>query len=227
MRRLLTLFTILITAGVGWLALASATPSTYAVEATAIEGCSCPLFCSCYYNAEPSGGHMCQFNNAYRFSAGSHWGDVDLSGAKVWFSGDLGSHFGDGQMEWLVVTHDRASTPEQRAAIGAWAAVVFPVQWSSVSEREDDIAWEVDAKSAHAEMASGTASLHLERVIDPHGKQALVLNTPYWGSAANDGFELAHATHAFNGGEHAYSFERRNGFVITFRNDGEVPANQD
>lgn len=225
MRRLLTVFTILVTAGVAWLAFASATPTTYSVEATAIEGCSCPLFCSCYYNTEPSGGHACEFNNAYRFSEGSHWGDVDLSGTKVWFSGDLGSHFGDGEMDWLVVTHDRASTAEQRAAIGAWAGVVFPVQWGSVSEREDDIVWEIDAESAHAEMGSGAATMHLERVIDPHGEQALVLNTPYWGSETNDGFELAHATHAFNGDEHSYSYERRNGFVITFRNAGEIPPN--
>lgn len=224
MRRLLIVFTLVITAGIGWLAMASATPqAAFSVEATAIEGCSCPLFCSCYYNTEPSDGHMCRFNNAYRFSDGSHWGDVDLSGAKVWFSGDLGGHFGDGQMDWLVITHDRLSTPEQRAAIGQWAAMVFPVQWGSVSEREDDITWHVDETSALAEMGSGTASLQLERVIDPHGKQALVMNTPYWGADSNSGFELAHATHSFSGDAHQYSFERRNGFVITFRNEGTVP----
>lgn len=93
---------------------------TYDVTATAIEACSCPLFCSCYYNEEPTGGHMCRFNNAYRFEEGSHWGDVDLSGAMVWISGDLGGHFGDGTVEWAAVTFDKGSTPEQREAINAW-----------------------------------------------------------------------------------------------------------
>ena len=52
--------------------------STYEVTADTIEGCSCPLFCTCYFG--PSADeHMCQFNNVYKFRKGSHWGDVDLT----------------------------------------------------------------------------------------------------------------------------------------------------
>ena len=58
-------------------------PGTYKVTATAIEACSCPLFCSCYYNTKPTDGHMCRFNNAYKYEQGSHWGKVDLPGASV------------------------------------------------------------------------------------------------------------------------------------------------
>lgn len=222
MRKLLLLSMVIALAGLGWVSAAATAPqSTYSVEVTAIEGCSCPLFCSCYYNTEPTGGHMCRFNNAYRFAEGSHWGDVDLSGTKVWFSGDLGGEFDDGVMDWLVITHDNASSERQRAAIAEWAGIVFPVEWDSVAVRDDDLTWEVGAETAAAEMGSGMASLRLERVM-PTGEQAVVLNTPYWGAQSNDGFELAKATHAFHGEEHSYSFEGRNGFIITFRNEGEL-----
>lgn len=197
--------------------------ASYDVVATALEGCSCPMFCSCYYNSEPTGGHMCQFNNAYKFHDGSHWGDVDLSGAKVWFSGDLGGDFSDMTTDWVVITFDRSLTPEHRDAIAAWAGLVFPVEWGRMETREDDIAWENGDEVAVARMASGLAELHLERILDPDGEQAVVLNTPYWGAQSNDGFELAYSVHRFDG-EPSFHHERRNGFVITFRNSGELPA---
>ena len=57
--------------------------TTYDVTADTIEGCSCPLFCTCYFG--PSADeHMCQANNVYKFRPGSHWGDVDLSNQLVW-----------------------------------------------------------------------------------------------------------------------------------------------
>ncbi len=50
----------------------SSTPAAdWAINATAIEACSCPHFCVCYFNAHPAahheGGkteHFCKFNNA-------------------------------------------------------------------------------------------------------------------------------------------------------------------
>jgi hypothetical protein len=196
-------------------------PGRYKVTATAIEACSCPLFCPCYFNPEPAGGHMCQFNNAYRFEPGSRWGNVDLSNAKVWVSGDLGGHFGDGTTEWAVVTFDRKTTPEQREAIGGWLGKVFPVQWGMLETREDDLAWEVGPKTAHAKMASGVAEVQLTKVVDPAGRPAMVQNTPYWGSDSNTGFILAHSKHHFKG-DQSYSFDRHNGFVITFTSEGEL-----
>jgi hypothetical protein len=223
MRRLTiwTMAAVLVGAGVALVALASG-GGTYDVTATAIEACSCPLFCSCYYNAEPTGGHMCQFNNAYKFEDGSHWGDVDLSGAKIWVSGDLGSHFADGTTEWATVTFDKATTPEQRQAIQGWMGKVFPVQWGKVEIREDDITWTDSEKTADAALGSGLAKIHLDKVFDPHGEQSVVSNTAYWGANSNTGFRLAHSTHEHNG-EPSYSFEGRNGFTITLTAKGELP----
>ena len=68
----------------------------WAINATAIEACSCPHFCMCYFNPHPAGHHengktehYCKFNNAYKVNKG-HYGSVDLAGAKIWLSGDLG-----------------------------------------------------------------------------------------------------------------------------------------
>ncbi len=225
MRRTTVISKLVPAAVAGWVTaavLAGGGDGSYRVTATAIEACSCPLFCSCYYNTEPAGSHMCRFNNAYRFEPGSHWGGVDLSGAKLWVSGDLGGHFGDGTTEWAVVTFDRATTPAQRAAIEAWMAKVFPVQWGEVQVKEDEISWQDGEETAHAKLASGLAEITLAKVFDASGQQAMVLHTPYWGSDSNTGFRLAHSTHYY-GGEPSYRYERRNGFVITFTTEGELP----
>lgn len=192
------------------------------VTATAIEACSCPLFCSCYYNSEPTGGHMCRFNMAFKLSSDSSWNDQDLADVKVWISGDLGSHFGDGTAEWATVSFDRSTTPAQREALKGWMSQVFPVQWGKFETREDDITWQDGQKSAHAKLASGMAEIHLQKVIDEQGKQATVLNTPYWNADSNTGFLLAHSTHHYQG-DPSFEFENRNGFMITVTTKDREP----
>src|SRR5690348_7938296 len=74
--------------------------ANWAINATAIEACSCPHFCMCYFNSHPAahhaeGGkmeHYCRFNNAYKVNKGNY-GTTNLTGAKFWISGDLGSDF--------------------------------------------------------------------------------------------------------------------------------------
>ncbi len=219
------LWTAVLVVGLGAVLLAGSDEmgdaGTYDVRATAIEACSCPLFCSCYYNAEPTGGHKCEFNLAYKFEDGSHWGETDLSGAKVWLSGDLGDHFGDGTTEWAVVTLDNATTPEQRAAIDNWVGRMFPVQWEKVEVRTDDIEWDRGGEVARAKMTSGLAEVELRKVLNEGGDQAKVLNTQYWGSDSNEGFLLAHSTHHFHG-ETSYEYDNHNGFLITSRVTGKV-----
>src|SRR5215467_13820518 len=63
--------------------------SSWSVKADYIEACSCHLFCPCYFNTGPEGGHHCEFNNAVKIAEG-HVGDVKVDGAKFWLSGDLG-----------------------------------------------------------------------------------------------------------------------------------------
>ena len=43
---------------------------------------------------------------------------TELTGAKLWLSGDLGGDFSTGQMDWVVVTFDKSVTPEQRQGLG-------------------------------------------------------------------------------------------------------------
>src|SRR5438128_189781 len=70
----------------------------WSIKADYIEACSCDLFCACYFNTKPEGGEMCQFDNAINIRQG-RVGDMDVSGKKVWLSGDLGGDFSQGQMK--------------------------------------------------------------------------------------------------------------------------------
>ncbi|PYQ42666.1 MAG: hypothetical protein DMF77_12205 [Acidobacteria bacterium] len=112
---------------------AAATSPSWSVNATAIEACSCPMFCQCYFNSMPAahhdhGGeakHYCRANLAYRINKGQY-GDVKLDGAKFWLANDLGADFSMGKMDWVVVTYDKATSSEQRAAIRDVVGHLFP-----------------------------------------------------------------------------------------------------
>jgi hypothetical protein len=202
--------------------------STFHVVADTIEGCSCPLFCGCYFNGEPDDPHMCQFNNVYKFQKGSHYGDVDLGDAIVWMSGDLGGEWGKSAAmptEWVTITFDRKTTPEQRKAIGAVFAKVFPVQWKKQNVREDDIEWSQGPKVSMAKQKSGQAEITLEMWKGANEKEPTVLkNVQYWGSNSNEGFVLAKSTHRFDGGDVKFSHKQRNGFTIRWTIDGKVES---
>ncbi len=223
-----------ILAGAAFLALVGAAGTkenrskTYSVAADTIEGCSCPLFCTCYFGASAD-EHMCEFNNVYKFRPGSHYGSVDLSGQMVWLSGDLGGEWhkkpGPGMpMKWAVVTFDKASSPEQRKAITSIVSSVFNVKWEKLSTREDSISWHEDAKTAHAKMASGMAEIKLDKALGPDQKTPTVVkNLQYWFSNSNDGFALAYSTHHFDG-DPKFSEEHKNGFTIAWKANGKVEA---
>jgi hypothetical protein len=220
---------ILALAAVAILVLA-ATPAdrakSYSVTADTIEGCSCPLFCTCYFG--PSANeHMCMFNNVYKFSKGSHYGNVDLSDQLVWVSGDLGGEWhkkpGPGMpLEWAVVTFDKKSTKEQKDAIGSVLGIVFPVKWGKFSTREDSIEWHDDAKMSHAKMASGMGEITLDKTSGPNKTSPTVVkNLQYWFSNSNDGFVLAYSKHHFDG-ENKFSQDHKNGFNITWTIKGDI-----
>jgi hypothetical protein len=206
---------------------------TYDVTVDTIEGCSCPLFCTCYFGASAD-EHMCQANNVYKFQKGSHWGDVDLSDQIVWVNLDLGGEWhhkpGPGMpTEWAVVTFDKKSSPAQRDAIGKVINTVFPVKWKKFSTREDTITWQDDAKSAHATMASGMAEISLDKTATNRpdkNEPVVVKNLQYWFSTSNGGFVLAPSAHKFNGadGNPKWSYEKRNGFTIQWTAKGDIPA---
>ena len=225
MKKPLPLATAALTA-VLLLAAAPDRAKTFDVTADTIESCSCPLFCSCYFG--PSADeHMCEANNVYKFRPGSRYGTVDLSNQMVWVSLDLGGewhhHPGPGMpTKWAVVTFDKASSPDQRQAIGAILNTVFPVKWEKFSTREDSISFSDGPKVAEAKLASGLASVRLDKTTGPDKKTPTAIqNLQYWFSNSNDGFHLAYGTHHFDG-EKKFSYEKRNGFTIAWRSSGEI-----
>jgi hypothetical protein len=210
------------------LAVPPSSSKTYDVTVDTIEGCSCPLFCGCYFGVSAD-EHMCQFNNVYKFRKGSHYADVDLSDAMVWMSGDLGGEWhhnpGPGMpMSWVVVTFDKKTTPRQRQAIEKVVNTVFNVKWNKMTSREDSIVWEDGPKTSHAKMASGMAEITLDKdsTLRPDKATPVVVkNLQYWFSTSNEGFVLAYSTHHFDG-ENKFSHQRRNGFTIAWTAKGTV-----
>ena len=102
----------------------------WAMNATIIEPCSCPMFCQCYFHGEPAvhaghtglhaghaAGHYCKFNNAYKVNKGNY-GATSLAGAKFFISGDLGSDFSKGQTDWDVSSRPLTAAASRRAARG-------------------------------------------------------------------------------------------------------------
>src|SRR5579883_3401007 len=77
----------------------------WAINATAIEACSCPHFCMCYFNTHPAGHdenrkteHYCKFNNADKVNE-AHDGSTGVPGVKFWMAGDLGADCSQGQVK--------------------------------------------------------------------------------------------------------------------------------
>jgi Protein of unknown function (DUF1326) len=204
---------------------AAGTTPSWSVNATAIEACSCPMFCQCYFNSKPAahhdhGGeakHYCRANLAYRINKGNY-GDVKLDGAKFWLANDLGADFSMGKMDWVVVTYDKATTAAQRAAIKDVVGHLFPVQWNSMKEAEADIdTWRFDKDGAVATMDGGkTAEVRLKRFPGMTNEPIVIRNLPYWGAKRHDGFVLMpNEVEAYRVGPNAFEYKGTNGFMIT------------
>jgi hypothetical protein len=216
--------------GLSSLALVGAAPAPepeWSMNATAIEACSCPMFCQCYFNTSPAGHHdhagaathYCRANLAYKVNKG-HWGTVSLDGAKFWLANDLGADFSKGQMDWNILTFDKALSKEQRAALEVIVGHLFPVKWNSSSTAEANIdVWQVDKDSAHAAMDGGkTAEVKLVRPAgSANGDGPIVIrNLKYWGAPRNEGFVLMpNVVEAYRVGPKAFEFKGTNGFLIT------------
>ncbi len=210
----------------------TAPPDDWAIEATIIEACSCPMFCQCYFNAEPAEhhgghgeGHFCRFNNAFRVSSG-HWGDADLAGALVWVAGDLGDDFSDGKMDWAVLTFDPAVSEAQRAGIAAILGHVYPVEWNSFEIAADaEMEWSLGEAKAEARLAGGqVAEVVLNRMAG-HDHNPVIQGLNYWGLPRNEGFVLMpNEVEAYRAGERAFEYGGGNGFTLTFSLSSEDVA---
>jgi hypothetical protein len=199
------------------------------MNATAIEACSCPMFCQCYFNTEPAAHHdhgnmrYCRANLAYKINKGNY-GKTNLDGAKFWVVSDLGPDFSKGEMDWATLYFDKASTKEQREAIGAIVGELFPVKWKSLKTAEANIdTWKIQGDTAHALMDGGkTAEVKLNIMKGLDGKQVMIHNLPYWNAARNDGFIMAkNEVEAYRTTEQAFEFKGTNGFLITIDMDSK------
>ena len=199
----------------------------WALNSTVIEACTCPMFCQCYFASQPAGHHQhddktthyCRFNNAYRVNKG-HYGATRLDGAKFWISGDLGGDFSHGQMDWAVVTFDKAMTKEQREGVGAMLGHLFPVKWKSLTTAEGSIdRWEFTKDHAIATLDGGkTAEVRLKRQQGNANtaEPPVIKNLKYWGAPRNDGFVLMpNEVQAYRLGPKAYESKGTNGFMLT------------
>ena len=204
---------------------AAETPQ-WSMNATAIEACSCPMFCQCYFNASPAGHsgheghaqeHFCRANLAYKINRG-HYGATNLDGAKFWLANDLGGDFSKGQMDWCVLTFDKATTQAQRDAISEIVGHLFPVTWKSFTTAVASIdRWEASKDTAVATMDGGkTAEVRLKRFQGMSNEPIVITNLRYWGAPRNDGFVLMpNEVEAYRTGSKAFEYKGTNGFMIT------------
>lgn len=226
-------FVILVVALSGFVIAAGPTEKAapeWAMNATIIEACSCPMFCQCYFNAEPAvhhgggmheghaPGHYCKFNNAFKVNRGNY-GATKLDGAKFWVAGDLGGDFSKGQLDWAVLTFDPSVTPAQREGIAAVLGKLYPAKWNSFTVAKDaPMQWESAKGMAQASLDGGkTAEVALKGVQGMTSDPVVIKNLPYWGAPRNDGFILMPNTvEAYRTGDKPFEFKGTNGFMITF-----------
>jgi hypothetical protein len=224
-RTLVLVSLVLLAAAIAAVSGADKGKPEWSINATAIEACSCPMFCQCYFNTKPAahhahGGsdqHFCRANLAYKVNKGYH-GKVKLDGAKFWVTSDLGPDFSQGQMDWAVLYFDKAMTQEQRDALQKIWPHVFPVKWKSFTTAEASIdTWTFTKDAAHATMDGGkTAEVRLKRHPGNTSEPVVIHNLKYWGAPRNDGFVLMpNEIEAYRVGDKAFEFKGTNGFMIT------------
>ena len=226
MRKLLTVGVVVVAvAALAWAGEMAAAPD-WAMNATIIEACSCPMFCQCYFNGEPAGhheqgqhNHFCKFNNAYKVNSG-HYGDTKLDGALFWIAGDLGADFSQGNTNWAVATFPPSVTPAQREAIATIMGHVYPVKWNSFTVGQDAaMEWTADAESAVAKLDGGKVAevVLTNRVNRNQPGQVVIQNLRYFGAPRNDGFVMMpNEVEAYRVGDKAFEYKGTNGFMITY-----------
>lgn len=227
MRKLvfLTVLLFLLVNGRSASAQAKLAAPEWAMKATIIEACSCPMFCQCYFNTKPAshaghgagGEHFCKFNNAFQVNSGNY-GSVKLDGAKFWVSGDLGGDFSMSQMDWAVLTFDSSVTKAQREGIATILGHVYPVKWKSFAIAKDGkIDWKASKDHAEARIDDGkTAEVVLNRFPGMTDDPIVIHNLKYFGVPRNSGFVMMpNDVEAYRVGDKKFEYKGTNGFMIT------------
>jgi hypothetical protein len=213
----------------------AAMTNAWAMNATIIEACSCPMFCQCYFATKPAAHavaasadhaahgaeHFCRANNVFKVNKGSY-GKTKLDGAKFWAAMDLGDDFSDGVMKWAVIHFDPAVTPAQREGIAAILASLYPVKWEQPLQVGADlpIEWSHTGDMAVAKLDGGKGGevvLNGASVNRDKTSPVVITNLKYWGAPRNTGFVLMpNQVEAYRLGSNAFEFKGTNGFMITF-----------
>jgi hypothetical protein len=229
------LFVGLITVQAARVTGVAATPA-WAMNATAIEGCSCVMFCQCYFNPRPTAhtgtgehaghgtGHFCRFNNVYKVNTGHH-GDTKLDGVTFWLAGDLGDDFSDGEMDWAILHFAPDATKAQRDGVIDILGHLFPVRWKSFEVGKDaPIEWTASRDRAVARLDGGKAGeVVLKRFEGMTAEPVVIKNLRYFGAPRNDGFVMMpNEIEAYRLGPKAYEFKGTNGFMLTLDIDADT-----
>ena len=200
--------------------------AVWSLDATIIEGCTCTMFCPCYFTTVPDahdhghGGmaeHYCRFNMAYRVNRGTFNG-VALDGIKLWLAGDLGADFSKGA-EWVEVTFEPSVKKEQREAMAAILPHVYPVTWKSFTVGKDAaIDWQATKDRATARLDGGRAAdVVLNRNPGMTADPVVITNLRYFGAPRNRGFILMPSeVQAYRAGAKPFESKGTNGFMITY-----------
>jgi hypothetical protein len=198
----------------------------WSINATAIEACTCPMFCQCYFNTEPAAHghdhgeaeHYCKFNMAWVVNEG-HYGNTSLEGVHFWLAGDLGEYFGDGTGDWANLHFDPAVSEAQREGLSTILTSLFPAEYESFQVLEDlPISWNATGKEAVALLDNGNAAEM--RLVHPatamSDEPAVLTNVIYWGAPRHDGFVMMpNEIQAYRKGDKAFESSGTNGFMIT------------
>jgi hypothetical protein len=204
----------------------AASPS-WAMNATVIEACSCPMFCQCFFNRQPAahathGGHegherYCRGNLVYRVNRGSYNG-TKLDGAKFWMAGDLGADLSKGEAKWRIVTFDPSVTKEQREGVLAILPKIYPMKWKSFEIGKDaQVEWAATKSAATARLDGGKAGeVVLGKFQGMTEEPVVIKNLRYVAAPRNGGFILMPSqVEAYRLGDKAFEFKGTNGFMVT------------
>jgi hypothetical protein len=224
MKRLL--FVVLVAGAVGAPQAANAQTPEWSFNGTTIEGCTCPMFCQCFFNSRPAAHtsqhshgpeHYCRFNIALKVNKGSY-DRVALDGAKCWIAGDLGADFSSGQTDWAVLTFDRSVSKPQRDAIIAVLPHIYPLKWKTFSVAEDGaVEWIPGKDRAIARLNGGrTAEVILRRHPGNTSEPIVVKNLKYQGAPRNDGIILMpNEVQSWRGADKPFESRGTTGYMVT------------
>lgn len=190
--------------------------SSWRMKADYVEACSCHLFCQCYFNKHAE-HPMCEFNMAVTVREGQS-GNVDLTNAKYWLTGDIGDKWGtEKKGTWVVVSFDPKTTKEQRDALAPIILKTYGLEWTELKVQEASVEVRQAGDIVEAKLADGSqAYMKLKREPGADGKGVVLKNIKYFNAAENDGFQLYRSMEHRAGLEgHQFSYSDRNAFLIT------------